>query len=103
MKIRLILETDMKSLFETKRNLVTRNAAGNGDVNGTPGVPNAQIVLLKAPYIQYEQLTLSTNFRQYLQTIRFSSKVLRMGIQKTPYQKTYELQAEVNKTLQLIL
>ena len=43
MKIRLTLETNMKRLFETKKNLVTRNAAGNADVNGTPGVPNAQI------------------------------------------------------------
>ena len=32
------------------------------------------------------------NFRQYLETIMFSSNVLRMGIQKTPYQKTYEFQ-----------
>ena len=43
--------------------------------------------------IQYEQLTLDTNFRQYLETILFSAKVLRMGVQKTPYQETYELQA----------
>ena len=43
--------------------------------------------------IQYKQLTLDTNFRQYLETILFSTKVLRMGVQKTPYQKTYELQA----------
>ena len=43
--------------------------------------------------IQYEQLTLDTNFRQYLETTLFSAKVLPMGVQKTPYQKTYELQA----------
>ena len=92
MKLRLTLETDTKRLFETKKSLVTRYAAGNADVNGTPGVPNAQIVLLKTPYIQYKELTLSTNFRQYLETILFSSKVLRMGIQKTPCQKTYKLQ-----------
>ena len=41
--------------------------------------------------IQYEQLNLSTNFRQYLETISFSARGLRMGVQKTPYQKTYEL------------
>ena len=41
--------------------------------------------------IQYEQLTLNTNFRQYLETILFSARALRMGVQKTPYQKTYEL------------
>ena len=83
MKITLTLETDMKKLFQTKKSLVTTN---NGTTTvGTPRVPDAQIVLLKAPYIQYEQLTLATNFRQYLETILFSSKVLRMRIQKTPH------------------
>ena len=43
--------------------------------------------------IQYEQLTLDINFRQYLETVLFSAKVLRVGVQNTPYQKTYELQA----------
>ena len=90
MKIRLTLETDMKKILETKKILV-RTTNGTTTV-GNPGVPDTQIALLKAPYIQYEQLTLATNFRQYLETILFSSKVLRMGIQKTPYQKTYKLQ-----------
>ena len=57
------------------------------------GAPGAQIVFVRAPYLQYEQILLTKNFRQYLETIMLSSKVLRMGIQKTPYQKTYELQA----------
>ena len=57
------------------------------------GAPDAQIVFVRAPYLQYEQILLTKNFRQYLETIMLSSKVLRMGIQKTPYQKTYELQA----------
>ena len=43
--------------------------------------------------IQYEELTLDTNFRHYLEAILFSAKVLQMGVQKTPYYKTYELQA----------
>ena len=43
--------------------------------------------------IKYEQLTLDTNFRQYLETILFSAKILLMGVQKTLYQKTYKLQA----------
>ena len=56
------------------------------------GAPDAQIVFLKAPFIQYEQILLTKSFRQYLKTIILSSKVLRIGIQKTPYQKIYELQ-----------
>ena len=44
------------------------------------------------PYLHYEQILLTKNFRQYLETILLSSKVLGMEIQKTPYQKTLELQ-----------
>ena len=70
--------------------------AGSANANDygsviNPGMPDAQIIFLKAPFIQYEQILLSKNFKQYLETIMLSSKVLRMGIQKTPYQKTYEL------------
>ena len=102
MKIRLTLETDMKKLFESNKNLSgdpeTGKSATSTDPNDyepdkTPQTPDVQIILLKAPMIQYENLALDTNFRQYLETILVSAKVLRMGVQKTPYQKTYELQA----------
>ena len=102
MKIRLTLETDMKKLFESDKNLMGNPKSGKTadstnpndyETDGTPQTPAVQIVLLKAPMIQYEQLTLDTNFRQYYETTLFSAKVLRVGVQKTPYQKTYELQA----------
>ena len=56
------------------------------------GAPNAQMILLKTPFLQYEQFLLAKIFRQYLETIMLSSKILTMGIQKTLYQKTYEMQ-----------
>ena len=97
MKIRFTLETDTKKLFESKKSLATTTGSGNSSRTtiGTPGLSDAEIILLKAPYIQYEQLTQATNFRQYLVTILFSSNVLRMGIQKNPYQKTYQLQTDI--------
>ena len=55
--------------------------------------PDAQIVFVRVPYLQYIQILLTKNFRQYFETVMLSSKVLRMGIEKTPDQKTYELQA----------
>ena len=58
----------------------------------TIGAPDTQIVLTKVPYLQFEQILHTKIFRQYLDTILLLSKVLRMGIQKTPYQKTYKLQ-----------
>ena len=47
MIIRLTLETDLKKLFETKKKVAAI------------GTPDAQIVLLKAPYLQYEQIVLA--------------------------------------------
>ena len=92
----------MKKLFESDKNhmgnpktgkLATPTDPNDFEPDATPPTPDVQVVLLKAPMIQYEQLTLDTNFRQYLETILFSAKVLRIGVQKTPYQKPYELQA----------
>ena len=56
------------------------------------GAPDVQIVFVRVPYLQYEQILLTTNFRQYLETIMLSSRVLKTEIQKTTNQKTYELQ-----------
>ena len=102
MEIRLTLETDMKKLFESDKNrmgnpktgqLATCTDPNDFEPDAIPPTPDVEIVLLKAPMIQYKQLTLDTNFRQYLETILFSAKVLRMRVQKTLYQKTYELLA----------
>ena len=57
----------------------------------TVGAPDVKIIFTKAPFIQYEQILLDKNFRQYLETIMISKKILRMGVQKTPIQKTYEV------------
>ena len=69
----------MKKLFESKKVM----AAGSAILP-----PDAKIIFTKAPSIQYEQLLLDKNFRQYLETIMVSEKILRMGAQKTPIQKT---------------
>ena len=72
-----MLQANMKQLFESK----TKVAA--------IGAPDAQIVFVRVPYLQHEQILFRKNFRQYLETIMLSSKVLRMGIQKNPYQKKH--------------
>ena len=55
------------------------------------GAPDAKIIFAKAPLLQYEQFLLDKNFRQYLETIMVSKKILRMGVQKTTIQKSYEM------------
>ena len=52
---------------------------------------DAEILFTRAPFIQYEQILLDKNFRQHLETIMVSKKMLRMGAQKTPIEKTYEM------------
>ena len=69
----------MKKLLESKKKVTTI------------GAPDTTIIFKKAPFIQYEQFLLDKNFRQYLKAIMISKKILCMGVQKTPSQKTYKM------------
>ena len=71
-RIKFHLETDMKKLFELKKKVTATGAA------------DAKIIFIRAPFLQYEQFLLDKNFRQYLETIMVSKKILRMAVQKTP-------------------
>ena len=83
-RIKLFLETKMEKLFESRKVLAAGVAIPSAD---------ALIIFTKAPFIQYEQILLDKNFRQHLETIMVSTKILRMEAQKTPLQKTYEISA----------
>ena len=72
----------MKKLFESRIVLPSGAAIS---------VPDPKIIFTKAPFIQYEQILLDKNFRQYVETIKVSKKILRMSAQKTPIRKTYEV------------
>ena len=69
----------MKRLFESKKRVTAI------------GTPDAKIIFRKAPFVQIEEFLLDKNFRQNIETIMISKKILRMGIQKTLIQKTYEI------------
>ena len=71
------LNLSMKKLFEWKEKV---NAIGARD---------AKIIFTKAPFPQYEQFLLDKGFTQYHETIMVSKKILRMGVQKKPIQKTW--------------
>ena len=71
----------MKKLFESRKVLALGTAIP---------VPNTKIIFTKAPFIQYKQMLLDNNFRQYLGTIMKSKQILIMGAQKTPILKRYE-------------
>ena len=74
-------ETKMKKLFESVKVLAA---------NAAIPAPDAKIIFTKSPFIQYEQMLLDKNFRQYLKTIMVSKQILRMDAQRTPTQKTCE-------------
>ena len=80
--IKLFLETNMNRLFESQKLLAVASTIPQADT---------QIIFTKAPFIQYEKILLDKNFRQHLQTVMVSQKILRMGAQKTPLQNTYEI------------
>ena len=82
-RIKLFLETNMDNLFESRKFLASTASTDEVD---------AEIIFTRAPFIQYEQILLGKNFRHHLETIMVSKKILRMGVQKTPIQKTYKIQ-----------
>ena len=79
-RIKLFLETNMSRLFESRKVLASTTT--------TTPEPDVAILFTKAPFIQYEQILLDKNFRQHLETIMVSKKKIKMGVQKTPIQKT---------------
>ena len=86
-RIKLFLETNMQKLFESRKALAANAAIPEVD---------AEIIFTRAPLVQYKQILLDKNFRQHLETIMASKKILPMGAQKTPIQKTYEIKKESN-------
>ena len=78
----------MNKLFESRKVLVST----------TTTIPpaDAEIIFTRAPFIQYQQILLDKNFRQHLETIMVSKKILKMGAQKTPLQKTYKISTGSN-------
>ena len=61
-------------------------------------MPDTQIIFTKPPFLQYEQFLLDKNFRQYLETIMVSKKILKMGVQKILIQKTYKISVSSDST-----
>ena len=70
-RIKLFLEINMEKLFESRKTLAANAAIPEVD---------AEIIFTRAPFIQYEQILLDKNFRQHLETIMVSKKILRMGV-----------------------
>ena len=77
----IAFEQDYQKLFQTKANR-THDAL--------PTSVDAKIILTVTPHLLFKQFRLDDNYHTYLEGMMISNKVLRTGIKKTPYQKTYE-------------
>ena len=73
----------MSKLFESRKVLASTTTLAS--------LPYVEILFTRAPFVQYEQILLDKNFRQHLETIMVSKKIIQMGAQKTPIQKTYQI------------
>ena len=68
--IKCHLKADMKKLFESKKTVTA------------VGTPDTKIIFTKAPFIQYKKILLDKNFKQYLEKIMVSEKILPTGFQR---------------------
>ena len=73
----------MSKLFESRKVLASTTTSAPS--------PDVEILFTRAPFVQYKQILLDKNFRQHLETIMVSKKIIRMGAQKIPIQKTYKI------------
>ena len=78
----ITFEQDYQKLFETKANQANDALLTSVD---------AKIILIATPYPLLEQFKFDDNYRAYLEGTMISNKILRTGIKKTSYQKTYKL------------
>ena len=84
---------------ETKKLFESRNIHASATALPTPEV---KIIFTKAPFVQYEQILLDKNFKEYLETIMVSKRILGMGAQEIPIQKNHMKQMLFRTPLTLI-
>ena len=66
-------------------------------VAAIPDAADIQIIWHDAEFIQYEQKGLDDKVREYYEIALISKKIFRIGIQKTLYQKLFELRVGIQK------
>ena len=63
----------------------------NSKFGNNPATLDAQIIYHDAPYISYQQILLDENFQAYFNATLRSKKVLRIGVQFSLYQQSFEV------------
>ena len=78
----ITLERNLNKLFED-----------NAKVDAIPNNPDASIEFWDRPYIDYQEITLTSAWEAYLKTIQRNEAALRMGVLPNPFQQTSEIAA----------
>ena len=81
-RITITLERNLNKLFED-----------NAKVTNIPDNPDASIEFHDRPYIEYQEVLITSTWETYLKTIQRSESALRMGVLPNPYQQTFEINA----------
>ena len=80
-RIIITLERNLHKLFEDRKK---RAAVPTTD-------PDASIEFWDRPYIDYQEITLTSIWETYLKEIQQDKSALRMGVLPNPYQQTFEI------------
>ena len=65
----------------------------NTKKDSIPADPDASIEFWDRPYIDYQEITLTSAWESYLKTIQRNESALRMGVLPNPFQQTFEINA----------
>ena len=65
----------------------------NAKVATIPDDPDASIEFNDRPYIEYQEILITSTWETYLKTIQRSESALCMGVLPNPYQQTFEINA----------
>ena len=82
-RITITLERNMNKLFEDTKK---RAAIPTTD-------PDASIEFWDRPYIDYQEITLTSVWETYLKEIQRNESALKMGVLPNPFQQTFEINA----------
>ena len=82
-RITITLERNLNKLFED-----TKKSAAIPTTD-----PDASIEFWDRPYIDYQEITLTSVWETYLKEIQRNESALRMGVQPNPFQQTFEINA----------
>ena len=79
-RIIITLEKNLNKLFED-----------NAKVDNIPANPDASIEFHDRPYIEYQEILLTSLWETFLKTIQRPETAMRMGVLPNPFQQTYEI------------